>query len=62
MKFHEVERSLANESSTSQVTEPLYTRSIGRWRTDLKEADKQVVKDVAGPLLIELGYTEDDNW
>jgi hypothetical protein len=29
---------------------------------DLKAADKVAVKDVAGDLLIELGYASDKSW
>lgn len=41
---------------------PIVTRSIGRWRTDLGPADREVVRRVAGARLIELGYASDDAW
>jgi hypothetical protein len=34
----------------------------GDWRNVFNEEDKQVFKKVAGNLLIELGYEEDDDW
>jgi hypothetical protein len=34
----------------------------GDWREVFTEEDKQVFKEVAGELLIELGYEKDDNW
>ena len=33
---------------------PLYGSSIGRWKNELSHNDKNIVKDVAGTLLIEL--------
>nr|MBN2277216.1 sulfotransferase [candidate division Zixibacteria bacterium] len=62
LKFHEQKRNLAGESSADQVSKPLYKKAVARWQTDLKEEDKPVIKKIAGPLLIELGYTPDDNW
>ncbi len=62
LKFHEQERTLAGESSADQVSRPLYAASVGRWKNDLNPADKQAVKEVAGNLLIELGYARDHNW
>lgn len=62
LKFHEQKRNLAGESSAEQVSKPLYTKAVRRWEKDLSDDDKQVVKDVAGDLLIELGYASDRNW
>jgi hypothetical protein len=63
LRFHENKaRPLANESSAAQVSKPLYTSASGRWVKDLKAADKVAVKDVAGDLLIELGYASDKSW
>lgn len=36
--------------------------SIGRWQRDLDASDRRIFKRIAGPLLIELGYTQDDAW
>ncbi len=62
LNFHRQERNLAGESSAEQVSKPLYTASVGRWKKDLRPTDKQAIKDVAGDLLAELGYTGDRNW
>ncbi len=62
LSFHEKERNLAGESSASQVSKALYSTSVGRWREALKPPDKQAVKEVAGDLLIELGYASDKDW
>ena len=34
----------------------------GDWRGVFNERDKQIIKEVTGDLLIELGYEEDDSW
>lgn len=62
LRYHERFRDLAGESSASQVSRPINMRALARWKTDLSEADKDVVKEIAGPLLQELGYVTDQNW
>ena len=62
LDFHTTERNLAGESSAEQVSRPLYTASIGRWKENLDLAGKQAVKEVAGDLLIQLGYAADNDW
>ena len=62
LDYYTVQRDLARESSASQVSRALNTRSVGRWRTDLNAQDKETVKRIAGPLLIDLGYAADDAW
>jgi len=36
--------------------------SIGRWERDLDARDRRVFKRVAGSLLVELGYAQDNGW
>ena len=36
--------------------------SIGRWQRDLDARDRRTVKRIAGALLIELGYAQNDSW
>jgi hypothetical protein len=62
LEFHKQERRLGDESSASQVTRQLYTSAVGRWSQDMKPEHKSVVKEVAGDLLIELGYAADRDW
>jgi len=62
LDFYKQDRNLANESSASQVVKPLNTKSLGRWKRELKPREKKIVKEVAGDLLIELGYADDKNW
>jgi hypothetical protein len=59
LNYHHQKRNLEGESSATQVSEPLYKSAVGRWKRDLKSGDKEVVKRVAGTLLIELGYAKD---
>ena len=62
LKYYNKDRKLANESSAEQVTQQLYTSSIGRWKNDFSVDDKNKVKRIAGKLLVELGYANDFNW
>ena len=62
LRYHERFRNLGGESSANQVSRPINMRGLARWKTDLSEADKDVVKQIAGPLLIELGYAADQDW
>ncbi|MCB9655079.1 MAG: sulfotransferase [Deltaproteobacteria bacterium] len=63
LRYHEdKQRNLAGESSATQVAKPIYATASGRWRRDLTVAQKAIVKEVAGSLLIELGYATDLDW
>ena len=62
LDFQDRDRNLAGESSAPQVSKPLYSASVGRWKKDLDPAGKRAVKEVAGDLLIELGYAADHDW
>jgi hypothetical protein len=60
--FHEQKRTLAGESSGDQVSRALYDSAIGRWQRDLRPEHKSAIKEVAGDLLVELGYARDNDW
>jgi len=45
-----------------EATRPIYQSAVGRWQTELSSDDAVVFKRLAGPLLVELGYAEDDAW
>jgi hypothetical protein len=62
INFHEHEHKLTGESSADQVSRPLHSRSIGRWQKELKENEKELIKKIAGSLLIELGYANNFDW
>ncbi len=62
LNYYEHKCNLAGESSAQDVSKPLYKSAMQRWIRDLNPIDKGVVKEIAGALLIELGYTKDFNW
>lgn len=51
-----------NESSAAQVTRGIERNGLSRWTRSLTIEDKAAVKTVAGDLLMELGYADDDRW
>lgn len=57
LSFHEKEESLNNS-----VHRPISARSVGRWKEELTDSQRAAIKEVAGDLLIELGYAEDYDW
>jgi hypothetical protein len=62
LNYYEKKRNLAGESSAYQVSKPLYNKAIGRWLNDLRPPEKNLVKEVIGELLIEIGYAENLDW
>ncbi len=56
--YRDVTRFAQNPEALASVS----TSSLGRWRRDLDESDRQTFKRIAGPLLRELGYARDDDW
>jgi len=62
LQFYMQNRSLANESSSTQVSQKIYTKSMGRWKEDLDDVQKEKFKLSAGQLLIDLGYAENFDW
>lgn len=52
----------AFEESTGQVQQPVHSRALGRWKRDMSEDDRAIFKEVAGDLLLALGYEEDPGW
>lgn len=62
LSFHEISRNLAFEASSNQVNKPFYKTSIGRFRKALQLEDGLKIDDIAGDLLIDLGYTLDNSW
>ena len=47
---------------TIGVGRPIYKKSIGRWKKDMNEREKEMFKRMAGDMLIELGYEKDLDW
>ena len=58
LEFHAGKHDLADETSAGQVSKPLYSGSIERWRRDLDEEQLAALLKVAGPVLSELGYID----
>ena len=58
LAFHKAKRDLGGESSSSQVSQPLYQSSVGRWKNDLSSEDQSLLKSEIGNLLEELGYSD----
>lgn len=58
LDFHCGERVFSGqeESSAHQISQPLYSTSVGRWRAILSPDDVARIMTVAGPLMAELGY------
>jgi protein-tyrosine sulfotransferase len=44
------------ESSTDQVSRQIYSSSVGRWRKEFSEDDVEEFREIAGDLLLRLGY------
>lgn len=44
-----------------QINQPLFDGS-GRWLREMDETARNLFKRIAGPMLITLGYVQDNNW
>ena len=53
-----VGRLVNNQNSKEKIS----SRSLGRWRNDLTADEKKDFEDVAGELLIALGYVDSNQW
>jgi hypothetical protein len=45
-----------------RAREPIYKSAYGRWINEFTEQDKAFFKEIAGDLLIELGYESNNDW
>jgi protein-tyrosine sulfotransferase len=54
----DVGRLVNNQNSKEKIS----SRSLGRWRNDLTADEKKDFEDVAGELLIALGYVDSNQW
>lgn len=41
---------------------PISAKSVGRWKTDLRADERSAFVDIAGELMIALGYVSDHTW
>ena len=44
------------------AVKPIFSKSIGRWVRDLSLDERKIFCDIAGELLIALGYVSDHGW
>ena len=56
--FRDATRFAQNPEALSEVS----VSSVGRWQRDLDARDARIFKRIAGPLLVELGYAQDERW
>ena len=45
-----------------EVNQPIYKKTIGRWKKDMSREEQKIFKKITGDLLIELGYEKNKNW
>lgn len=45
-----------------EAIRPLYSDAVGKWRTEMTQAEAAFFKAHAGQLLVELGYETNDSW
>jgi hypothetical protein len=55
-------RDVTTFAQNPEALEPVNTKTISRWERDLDAKDRRIFKRIAGKLLIELRYADDDNW
>ncbi len=55
-------RNVTTFAQNPEALEPVNTKAISRWQRDLDVKDRRIFKRIAGALLIELGYANDDDW
>ncbi len=55
-------RKVTTFAQNPEALQPVNTRAVSRWERDLDAKDRRIFKRIAGKLLIELGYADDDDW
>ena len=58
LSFHELDLSIfdATHLSMDRISQPVDESKVGRWRTELSDADVAAFEAVAGPTMREFGY------
>ncbi len=62
LNFYKHEKEDKHLQQTMGVKKPIYEKSIGRWKKDMNESEKEMFKHMAGKMLIDLGYETDLDW
>lgn len=62
LRYYQIPRDVSKLSGNPGTKKPLDTSSVGRWKQDLSQEERQIVKEIGGYLLREFGYTSSDDW
>jgi hypothetical protein len=62
LNFYKYENQDKKHLQNIEVGQPIYKKTIGRWKKDMTAKEKEMFKKMAGEMLIELGYEDDHNW
>ena len=65
LNYHQIQSSSRSKEKIPQnisAQKPIYKSAYGRWKNEFTEEDKTLFKNLAGDLLIELGYEKDNDW
>jgi hypothetical protein len=62
LKYHERDLNPTSFVTSPEAARPMSTRSFGRWKNEFSDYDKILFKQLAGELLIELGYEANSEW
>lgn len=65
LDYHRLDHHRTADDESSQQgaqTRAIDRNAIGRWRGELSDQEKEIIKRSAGDLLLELRYCEDLNW
>lgn len=60
LEYHKHEHSFS--PSTNKPQTGIYNTAVGRWKNEFSPKDAQVFDSIAGQMLIELGYEENNEW
>ena len=60
LEYHNHEHSF--RPSTNNPQTGIYKSALGRWKNEFSLQDAQIFDSIAGDLLIELGYEENNDW
>ncbi|MCS1352154.1 sulfotransferase [Mechercharimyces sp. CAU 1602] len=55
---HDLGETFGQESSVSQVIQPIYTHKIGRWKTELTEEQLHLFMEIAADEMRAMGYED----
>lgn len=62
LRYHERDLNPMGFITSPEAIKPMSTRSFGRWENEFSDNDKILFKQLAGELLIDLGYEVDSEW